>query len=80
MIPQARRHYPLSVYALTVVCGLGLASIALGIADGWVLIAGGVTALTLSLARLHVVLDCRRARVDLRPLPLHGPPVPRRRS
>ena len=56
-----RRHYPVSIYALTVLCTLGLAAVALGVADGWALIAAGVTAITVSLARLHVILNRRRA-------------------
>jgi hypothetical protein len=77
---ETRRHYPITIYALTVVCALGLASVALGVVDGWVLIAAGVTAIFVSLARLHVVLDRRRAGVNLKPIPLDGRPVPKRRS
>ncbi|HEY5189909.1 MAG TPA: hypothetical protein VII87_12790 [Solirubrobacteraceae bacterium] len=65
---KLRRHYPVAVYALTVLCALGLACVAIGIADGWVLIAPGVAAITVSLARLHVILDRRRAGVDLPPI------------
>jgi hypothetical protein len=71
---KTRSHYPITIYALTVICALGLASVALGNADGWVLIAGGVTAISVSLARLHVILDRRRARVDFRLLPVDAPP------
>lgn len=76
----ARSHYPVATYLLTVLCALGLASIAVGIADGWVLIAAGATAIITSLARLHVILDRRRAAVGLRPLPLDGPTLPKRRA
>jgi hypothetical protein len=75
-----RYHYPVMVYVLTVLCALGLASVALGIADGWVLVATGATAIIASLVRLHVLLDRRRLGVGLRPLPLDGPKPPRRRS
>lgn len=77
---KTRRHYPVTIYALALVCTAGLASIALGVADGWGLIAAGVTAVSVSLARLHVILDRRRAPVDLRLLPLEGSAAPRRRS
>ncbi len=73
-------HYPVAIYGLTVLCALGLACVALGIADGWVLIAAGATVMTASLFRLHVILDRRRASVGLKPLPLSGPKPPRRRS
>jgi heme A synthase len=73
-------HYPVAIYVLTVVCALGLASVALGIADGWVLIAAGAAAITASLTRLHVVLARRRAGAGLRPLPLGGRTLPKRRS
>ena len=72
-----RRHYPWSIYVLTVVCGLGLACVALGIADGWVLIAAGVAAIAISLVRLHVILDRRRVGVGPRPLPLDRAAVPK---
>jgi hypothetical protein len=72
---KERRHYPFAIYILTVLCALGLASVALGIADGWVLIVGGVVAITVSLARLHVILHRRRTDVGLRPLPLDRAPV-----
>lgn len=72
---KERRHYPFTVYLLTVLCGLGVASVAVGIADGWMLIAAGVAAIVVSLARLHVVLDRRRAAVGLRPLPLDRAPL-----
>jgi hypothetical protein len=75
---KVRSHYPLAVYALTLVCALGVAAVALGIADGWVLIAAGVTAIAVSLARLHVILDRRRAGIDLRLLPPGGAPLPKR--
>jgi hypothetical protein len=67
---KERRHYPFVIYVLTVLCALGLASAALGIADGWALIAAGVVAITVSLAGLHVILHRRRAHVGPRPLPL----------
>jgi hypothetical protein len=76
---KERSHYPGATYVLTVLCALGLASVAVGIADGWVLIAAGATAITGSLTRLHVILDRRRARVGLTPLPLYGPSLPKRR-
>ncbi len=63
---KPRNHYPITTYAFAVVCALGLASVAVGIADGWILIAVGVTAISVSLARLHVILDRRRAGIDLR--------------
>jgi hypothetical protein len=78
-VAKTRTYYPVTIYGLTLICALGLASVALGIADGWVLIAAGVTAISVSLARLHVILDRRRARVDPRLLPLEGPPAPRNR-
>lgn len=77
---KERSHYPAEAYLLTVLCALGLVFMALGIRDGWVLIAAGATAILASLARLHVVLDRRRAAVGLRPLPLNGPTLPRRRT
>lgn len=67
---KEHRSYPLRIYGLTVLCGLGLASVAVGIADGWGLIAAGVAAVAVSLTRLHVVLDRRRVGVGPRPLPL----------
>jgi hypothetical protein len=70
VMAKERRHYPWTIYLLTVVCGLGLACVAIGIADGWVFIAAGVAAIAASLVRLHVVLDRRRVGVDLRPVPL----------
>jgi hypothetical protein len=70
LMARERRHYPWTIYLLTVICGLGLACVAIGIADGWVFIAAGVAAIAVSLARLHVVLDRRRVRPGLRPLPL----------
>jgi hypothetical protein len=73
-------HCPVAIYVLTVVCALGLASVALGIADGWVLIAAGAAAITASLTRLYVVLARRRAGAELKPLPLGGPTLPERRS
>jgi len=76
---KARTNYPVTIYGLTLLCALGLASIALGIADGGVLIAAGVTAISVSLIRLHVILDRRRTGVDLRLRPLDGPPAPRHR-
>jgi hypothetical protein len=51
-----RRYYPFAVYVLTVLCALGLASVAMGIADGWVLIAARVAAIGGSLTRIHVIL------------------------
>jgi len=75
-----QRHYPVTVYALTVLCALGLASVALGVVDGWVLIAVGVAAITVSLGRLHVILDRRRAGMGLRPRPLAGTAGPKRGS
>jgi hypothetical protein len=77
---KERYHDPVTVYVLTVLCALGLACVAVGIADGWVLIAAGATVIVASLVRLHVILDRRRIRVGLRPLPLDGPKPPRRRS
>ena len=77
---KERYHYPVTIYVLTVLCALGLACVALGIADGWVLIAAGETVIMASLVRLHVILDRRRVGVGLRPLPLDGPKPPRRRS
>ena len=79
-VATERSHYPVAIYVLTVICALGLACVAVGIADGWVLIAAGVTAISASLARLHVILDRRRAAVGLRPLPLDGPTPPKRHS
>jgi hypothetical protein len=75
-----RYHYPVTVYVLTVLCALGLACVALGVADGWVLIAAGAAVIITSLVCLHVILDRRRMGVGLRPLPLDGPKPPRRRS
>jgi len=77
---KERYHYPVMIYVLTVLCALGLACVALGIADGWVLIAAGATVIIASLVRLHVILDRRRVGVGLRPLPLDRPKPPRRRS
>jgi hypothetical protein len=57
---KERRHYPGTIYVLTVLSGLGLACVAIGIADGWVFIAAGVAAIAVSLVRLHVILDRRR--------------------
>ena len=76
---KVRTHYPVVIYGLTLVCALGLASLALGIADGWVLIAAGMTAISVSLVGLHLILDRRRAGVDLRPRPFDSPPAPRHR-
>ena len=59
---KERRHYPLTIYILVLLCALGLASVAVGIADGWGLIAAGVAAISVSLARLYVILQRRRAR------------------
>jgi hypothetical protein len=67
-----RRHYTVMTYVLTVLCALGLVSVALGVVEGWALTAAGVVAITVSLARLHVILQRRRADVGLRPLPLDG--------
>jgi hypothetical protein len=75
-----RSHYPVAIYVLTVVCALGLACVAIGIADGWVLIAAGAMTITASLARLHVILDRRRAGGGLRPLPLDRGALAKRRS
>jgi hypothetical protein len=75
-----RSHYPVAIYVLTVLCALGLACVAVGIADGWVLIAAGTASISASLARLHVILDRRRASLGLTPLPLDGPALPKRRS
>ena len=61
--PKERYHYPVTVYILTVLCGLGLACVALGITDGWVLIAACATVIIASLLRLHVILDRRRMGV-----------------
>jgi hypothetical protein len=61
---KARAHYPVTIYGLALLCALGLAAVALGIADGGVLVAAGVTAISVSLGRLHVILD--------------SPPSPRR--
>jgi hypothetical protein len=77
---KERSHYPVTIYVLTVVCALGLASVAVGIADGWVLTAAGATAIVASLARLHVVLNRRRVGSGLKPLPIDGPTLPKRRS
>ena len=76
---KTRRHYPLTIYVLTLLCALGLASVALGIADGWVLIAAGGAAITVSLVRLHVILDRRRAGVGPKPLPLNRASLPKDR-
>lgn len=76
---KVRTHYPVAIYGLTLLCALGVASVALGIVDGWILIAAGVTAISVSLVRLHLILDRRRAAVGLRLRPLDGPSVPRRR-
>lgn len=76
---KVRTHYSVTIYGLTLVCALGLASVALGVADGWVLIAAGVMAISVSQVRLHVILDRRRAGADLTVRPLDGPPAPRHR-
>ncbi len=73
---KERRHDPLAIFVWTVLCALGLAALALGIADGWVLVASGVAALSVSLVRLHVLLQRRRAAVGMTPLPLSRAPVP----
>jgi Protein of unknown function (DUF3093) len=70
LMANERRHYPWTIYLLTVLCGLGLACVAIGIADGWVFIAAGVAAIAVSLTCLHVILDRRRANVSPRSLPL----------
>lgn len=75
-----RYHYPVTVYVLTVLCAVGLACVALGIADGWVLIAAGATVIVVSLVRLHVILDRRRVGEGLTPLPLDDATPSRRRS
>lgn len=77
---KERSHYPVPIYVLTVICALGLAAVAVGIVDGWILTAAGAMAITASLARLHVVLDRRRVGVGLKPLPLDGSTRPRHRS
>lgn len=77
---RKRCHYPVAIYVWTVLCALGLASVALGIADGWALIAGGVAAISISLVRLHVILNRKRGRIGSRPLPLHGTPLSKRRA
>jgi len=59
---KERRHYPVTIYVLVLLCALGLASVAVGIADGWVLITVGVVAVSLSLPSLYVILQRRRAR------------------
>jgi hypothetical protein len=59
-----RQHYPVTSYVLVLLCALGLAAVAIGIADGWLLIATGVPALVVSLARLHVTLQRRRPGRD----------------
>jgi hypothetical protein len=69
-----RRHYPFAVYGWVVLCALGVASIALGIADGWLLVASGSAALGVSLSRLHVLLQRRRAAVGVAPRPLSRTP------
>jgi hypothetical protein len=69
-----KRSYPLQIYVLAGLCGLGLASLAVGVADGWVLIAAGAAAIAISLARLHVMLDRRRGRAVPRPPPLDRAP------
>jgi hypothetical protein len=74
---RERRHYPGTVYVLTVLCGLGLACVAIGIADGWGFIAAGIAAIAVSLVQLHVILDRRRADVGPRPLPLDRGAVPK---
>jgi hypothetical protein len=72
---KERRHYPLRIWVWKVLCALGLAAVAIGIVGGWALIAAGVPAITVSLARLHVALDRRRAGVVLQPLPLDRTPL-----
>ena len=76
---KQRPHYPFTIYVLAVLCALGLASVAIGIADGWVLIGAGVAAMSVSLARLHVILHRRRAGVDASPLPLDRARLPKGR-
>jgi hypothetical protein len=79
-IAKQRSYYPAGVYALTVLCALGLASVALGVADGWVLIAAGVSAIAVSLVYLHLILERRRPAVALRPLSDDGLSSPNGRS
>jgi hypothetical protein len=67
---EERHQYPGTICVLTVLCALGLACVAIGIADGWVFIAVGVAAIAVSLVRLHVILDRRRTGVGPKPLPL----------
>jgi hypothetical protein len=74
---KERRHYPGTIYVLTVLCGLGLACVAIGIADGWVFIAAGVAAIAVSLVRLHVILDRRRTGAGPKPLPLDRAAAPK---
>ena len=74
---KERRHYPLTIYVLTVLCALGLASVAIGIADGWVLIAAGGATIAISLARLHVILDRRRAGAGPGLLPVDRGALPK---
>lgn len=62
---KERYDYPVAIYVLTVLCALGLACVALAIADGWVLIATGAMVIMASLVRLHVILDRRRVGVGL---------------
>ena len=64
---RERRHYPVTIYPLAVLAALGLVSVVVGLADGWVPIAGGVPAVVVSLARLHVILHRRRAVVAASP-------------
>jgi hypothetical protein len=78
-VSEERRHYPLTTYVLAVLCALGLASVAIGIADGWLLIAAGVASVGASLARLHVILHRRRAVVGGTALPPSRQPLPKSR-
>jgi hypothetical protein len=78
IMARDRYHYPVTIYVLTVGCAVGLACVALGIADGWVLIAAGATVIVASLVLLHVILDRRRVGEGLGPLPLHGAKPQRR--
>jgi len=74
-----RAHYPFRVYAWGALCALGVAAVAIGIADGWLLVALGVVAIVVSLLRLHVTLDRRRCGPGMSPLPLARGPMPKRR-
>jgi hypothetical protein len=80
MMVTEHRHYPFAAWVLTVLCALGLASVAVGVVDGWILIGAGVAAITVSLARLHVILDRRRAAVGPLRLPLDDAPVAKHRG